>query len=300
MAIDIKKLQEKARQSGKDFTQTTDGSGGGYQPPPAGPCNLRFVGYFEIGEHERQFKSEARRVKQIQLVFELSGKNYPVKDGVPVRMIVTETDSRHIKANIVKLFNKMNYEGRATHFAELLGNAYRGRVHHREYEVGGQKRVYASLRNDDGYSITPPVVEVMDDATGDVVVKPIKVAEPLTELKLFLWDNPDMEQWASIYIDGEFPERRDDTGKIINPARSKNVIQNKIKTALNWVGSPMQRLLEEGELGEVGEPDETPDDAPPAKPKKPATKKAALLVKDEADEDNPLVDLVDLEDDPPL
>jgi len=112
MALDIKKLQEKARQTGKNFTKTTDGIGGGYQPPPAGPCNLRFVGYFEIGEHERNFKGQTKVQKQIQLVFELSGKNYPPsKDGVPVRMTITETDSHHVKANIVKLFNKMNYEG---------------------------------------------------------------------------------------------------------------------------------------------------------------------------------------------
>jgi len=151
MVIDIKKLQEKARQTGKDFTKTEEG-GGGYQPPPAGPCGLRFVGYFEVGEHERNFKDQTKRVKQIQLVFELSGKNYPAKDGVPVRMTITETDSRNVKANIVKLFNKMNYDQSATHFADLLGNAYRGRVHHREYVLNGQKRIHAGLRSDDGYS----------------------------------------------------------------------------------------------------------------------------------------------------
>jgi len=293
MALDIKKLQEKARQTGKDFTKTTDG-GGGYQPPPEGPCGLRFVGYFEIGEHERQFKGEAKRAKQIQLVFELSGKNYPAKDGVPIRMTITETDSHHVKANLVKLFNKMNYDGRATHFAELLGNAYRGRVYHREYEVGGQKRVHAGLRNDDGYAITPPVVEVLDEATGDVVVKPVKVAEPLTELKLFLWDNPDMEQWASIYLDGEYPEQRDDTGKIVRPARSKNVIQDKIKSALNWIGSPMHRLLEEGELGDPDGDDETPDASPPAKKKASVKKQAVVKKKDpEPVDDDPLADLDD-------
>jgi len=146
MALDIKKLQEKARQTGKDFTKTVEGGGSGYQPPPAGPCNLRFVGYFEIGEHERQFKGEVKRTKQIQLVFELSGKNYPAKDGVPIRMTITEADSQHVKANIIKLFNKMNYDKSANHFAELLGNAYRGRVHHKEFERDGQKVVYASLR----------------------------------------------------------------------------------------------------------------------------------------------------------
>jgi len=256
MAIDLKKLQEKARQTGKDFTKTTEG-GGGYEPPAAGPCNLRFVGYFEIGEQERKFQQQTKVVKQVQLVFELSGKNYPPKDGVPVRMTITETDSHNIKANIVKLFNKMNYEGGATHFAELLGNAYRGRVFHREYEVNGTKRIHAGLRGDDGYVITPPVVEVVDEETGDVTVKPIKVAPALTEPKIFLWDNPDMEQWASIYIDGEYPAQKDDSGKVIRPARSKNVIQERIMSALNWQGSPMQLLLADGALGDVAGEEET-------------------------------------------
>jgi len=295
MAIDIKKLQEKARQTGKDFTKTVEGSSN-YQPPPAGLCNLRFVGYFEIGEHKRSYKGQDKIVKQIQLVFELSGKNYPAKDGVPVRMTITETDSQHVKSNIVKLFNKMNYEKSATHFAELLGNAYRGRVYHREYERDGQKMVHASLRNDDGYSITPPVIEVIDEDSGEVVVKPIKVAEPLTELKLFLWDNPDAEQWASIYIDGEYPEHRDDSGKLIRPARSKNVLQERIKSALNWMGSPMQILLEEGSLGDpdddveiADDPEETPSAKKAAPKKKPAPAPQTI--------DDPLADL---DDDIPL
>jgi len=288
MAIDIKQLQAKALQTGKDFTKTTDGEGGGWQPPPAGPCGLRFVGYFEIGEHEKRWGEQTKRVKQVQLVFELSGKNYPAKDGVPARMTITETESRHIKSNLVKLFNKMNYEGRATHFVELLGNAYRGRVYHREVEAGGQKRVFAGLRNDDGYSIGPPVMEVMDEATGDVVVKPVKVAEALTELKCFLWDNPDMAQWASIYIEGQYEERRDDSGKVVRPARSKNVIQDKIKSALNWPGSPMQRLLEDGALGNL---DGQEEDPPPAPEKKASAKKAAPPPAPA--DDDPLADLDD-------
>ncbi|CDL65177.1 conserved hypothetical protein [Burkholderia phage Bp-AMP2] len=279
MALDIKKLAAKAKKTGRDFTKTTTGGGGEYTPPAAGPCNLRFVGYFEIGLQKKTFKGAEKKVKQVQLVFELSGKNHPPKvldDGtkLPIRMTITETDSSNVKANIIKLFNKMNYEGKATHFAELLGNAYRGRVYHTEKENDGNKIVYANLRNEDGYTITPPVVETVDD-DGNVETKPVKVAEPLTELKLFLWDNPDKEQWDSIYIDGEIEAVKDEkTGKIVKPARSKNVIQNKIRAALNWEGSPMQLLLEDGDLEtddtegnedpvDEHEEDTSDDDAPP-------------------------------------
>jgi len=292
MAIDIKKLQQKALQTGKDFTKTAEG-GGGWQPPPAGPCGLRFVGYFEVGEHERNFAGQSKIVKQVQLVFELSGKNYPPRDGVPVRMTITETDSRSPKANLIKLFNKMNYAGGATHFVQLLGNAYRGRVHHREYEANGTQRVYAGLRGEDGYSVGPPTAEIVGD-DGEITVKPVKVAEALTDLKVFLWDNPDMEQWASIHIDGTFPAYTDDAGREVRPARSKNVIQEKIMSALNWQGSPMQLLLQDGALELDGE--DAPAAPPPAK--KPAAKKAArqkgvLLTPPEDTDDDPLADLDD-------
>lgn len=301
MAVDIKKLAAKAKKTGRDFTKTKEGGGSGYEPPAAGPCNLRFVGYFEIGIQKKKFKGTEKKVKQVQLVFELSGKNYPAKeldDGtkLPVRMTITETDSDNVKANINKIFKKMNYDGKATHFAELLGNAYRGRVFHTEKEgEGGAKIIYANLRNDDGYVITPPVVETVDD-DGNVSTKPVKVAEPLTELKLFLWDNPDMEQWASIYIDGEYEAQKDEkTGKIVKPARSKNVLQNKIRAAVNWEGSPMQLLLEDGELDtddtegndeddpEVEEHDEEQeDDTPPPKSKGAAAAKKAAAGKKRA------------------
>jgi len=116
-----------------------------------------------------------------------------------------------------------------------------------------------------------------------------KVAEPLTELKCFLWENPDAEQWASLYIEGEYAERRDDTGRIVRPARSKNVIQDKIKAALNWPGSPMQRLLEDGALGNL----DADDDPPPAPKKKTPAKKAAPPPEAQATDDDPLADLDD-------
>lgn len=290
MAVDIKKLAAKAKKTGRDFTKTTEGGGGEYLPPAAGPCNLRFVGYYEIGIQKKLFKGTEKRVKQVQLVFELSGKNYPPKeldDGtkLPTRMTVTETDSDNVKATINKIFKKMNYDGKATHFAELLGNAYRGRVFHVEKDTDGGKVVYANLRNEDGYVITPPVVEQVDE-DGNVTTKPIKVAEPLSELKCFLWDDPDKEQWDSIYLPGEYEAVKDEkTGKIIKPARSKNVIQNKIRAALNWEGSPMQLLLEDGALetddtegnDEDVEPDVAPEDdaPPPSKGAKAATKAKA-------------------------
>jgi len=313
MAFDIKKLAAKAKKTGRDYTKTREG-GGNYQPPAAGACSMRFVGYYEIGLQKKKYKGQEEIVKQVQLVFELSGKNYPVKDmddgsKLPVRMTITERDSDNVKANINKIFKKMNYEGKATHFAELLGNAYRGRVFHNEKEGdGGAKIIYSGLRNDDGYFINPPVVEAVDDE-GNTTTRSVKVAEPVSELKCFLWDNPDLEQWARIYIDGEYEATKDEkTGKIVRPARSKNVIQNKIRGAVNWEGAPMQLLLADGELEtddtegnedalEDEELDE--DDTPPPKAKKAAVKaketKAKAAPKKQA-EPEPWEDAEDADD----
>ena len=35
----------------------------------------------------------------------------------------------------------------------------------------------------------------------------MKVDEPITSLKAFMWSNPDMDQWNSIFIDGERPAK---------------------------------------------------------------------------------------------
>lgn len=302
MAMDIKKLAATAKKQGRDFTKTTTGGGGKFVPPAEGPCNLRFVGYFELGMQVKKVKGVEEVKPKVQLVFELSGKAYPPREnGDPIRMTITENLSDNVKANLIKLFNKMNYLGEATTFVELLGNAYRGRVYHTVKGEGDDAVTYANLRNEDGYSITPPVVEMVDDE-GNVTTKPVKVAEALTELKAFLWDLPSKEMWDSIYIDGEYEARIDEkTKKVTRAAKSKNVLQELIMSARNWIGSPMQVLLDDGEP-DLGDEEETDPEAvvaaaKAAKPKatkaaaKPAAKKEAAPVVEEEDDDNPLASI---------
>ena len=52
-----------------------------------------------------------------------------------------------------------------------------------------------------------------------------------------------MAQWASLFIEGAYPERKDDKGVVTAPAKSKNVFQDTIKRAVNFQGSPMHTLL---------------------------------------------------------
>src|SRR5690606_20267926 len=121
--------------------------------------------------------------------------------------------------------------GEAKHCSQLLGKHWLVTVFHTHKGEGAEKRTFANLRNEDGYSFRPPVRIVGDELAGDAQEVPIAAPERLSELRLFLWDFPSKEMWDSIYIDGEYPERKDEkTGKVIAPAKSKNVLQAKIKS----------------------------------------------------------------------
>lgn len=242
--VDISKFQQMAATMGPNMTEATEG--GDYAPPAEGACRLRFIAYVEVGKHTSDFKGETKQADKVQLVFELSGPKHAPQDidgeKVPYRLTIYENAGKNYgplneKANLYKLFKAMNYDGSATHFAQLLGKEYLGTVVHTKK---GEK-VYASLRNDNGYTIRPPVFE--DPETGET--RRIKVDDPLSPLRIFLWNMADLEQWSSIFISAE-----------------RNPFQKMIRQADNFVGSPIQIALLEGGL-----------DAEPAT--KAATEKAA-------------------------
>lgn len=216
--------------------------------PPEGSANLRFVGYVETGKHKATFEGKEKLEDEVRLVFELSGKNYPPREvegeKVPHRITLKMNRSLNQKAGFFKLFNRMNYEGKATHMAQLLGNAYRGRVFHGTIVATGDK--FLKLRDDTGYTIAPPRAEVMDPETGDVSTVPITVAPALSQLRLFVWGAAPAalkQMWPSIHIAGSYGEGANQ--------RSANVFQDRIKAAVNYQGSPIQQLLECG--GEVAD-----------------------------------------------
>lgn len=280
--------------NGADQTQAKTGGGDGPILPNEGPCNLRLVAYIELGKHEKAFQGKPKRVDLVALTVELSGKNHPPIDTdngpMPHRITFTETLSQNEKARFFKLFGLLNYAGTAKHCSELLGNAYRGRVIHREYTGrDGKVRKVAELYDKKlgMYTISPPRVEIVDEdgqPTGEY--RTITVAPALSDIRCFIWDSPVQlkEMWDSLFIEGEYPERKDEkTGEVIAPAKSKNQFQLKIASALNYKGSAIQMLLanggEELDLPADGVVDEESpaDDEPeaPAAPAKPAAKPAA-------------------------
>ncbi|WGS40291.1 hypothetical protein LFL97_11070 [Burkholderia sp. JSH-S8] len=237
MGEDIPKRVRQAVQDGR-LPNMREPRHLGYVPPAGGLARARLVGYFELGTHEEEFEGKKRDREKVDLVFELSGPNHEptVRDGlaIPVRITVQETLSMEGRSYFTALFNAMNYAGRATHMAELLGAAFIVEVFHRKSRDG--RRVYATLRGADGYRIAAPATP--DEKSG--VYAPVQVDPAITAFRVFAWDIADIDDWHSIYISGKYPELRDErTGELIRAARSKNVIQEKIMSAKNWKEHPL-------------------------------------------------------------
>lgn len=249
-----KAMQEriaKAKAVGANMNEATAG-GGDYTPPVEGPTRLRFVGYYELGTHvEQSGKFVGKKNKKVKLVFELSGKNHePTEvDGKkhPILMTLEMNNSRNEKATLFKLFAVMNaaHGGEATTMPELLGTEYLGSIKHTHRGEGANRKTYANLEN-------VRKAERMDE---DDNLVPIKVDEPLTEIKMFVWDIATLEDWDSIKIEGEYPERKDKDGNVTRAAKSKNVFQDTIRAAVDFDSLPIYQLLKDGGVTAADERD---------------------------------------------
>lgn len=253
--VDFTKLAQKAKESGLDQTKVQQG-GGDYTPPQEGPCRLRFISYVELGQHMGEWQGKAKKNNKVVLQFEVSGPKHPptvLDDGTKVPIVVTikENLSQSDKARFFKLFTIMNHAGSAEHMVGLLGSPYKGRIVHRKYKnKSGEEKVAVELydKTTGAWTIEPPRYEVVNPdehenpgPTGEY--KALPVAPALTPMRAFVWQLADMEQWTSIFIDGEYPERKNDKGEVTAPAKSKNEWQNTIKSAVNFKGSPIHALL---------------------------------------------------------
>ena len=245
-------IQEAAEQTNMNEAQT---GGGDYVPPAAGLVRLRFVGYIELGKHDKEYQGKTSQKEFVQLMFEGSGPKHPPReDGTPVMFSLRMVKSQSDKAGFFKLFRRMNPSGSAKHMAELLGNAYIGTVVHNEVEKDGKKTVYANLKDTDGvWTIREPFIDNVDPESGEATRMQINVAEPTTPIRCFLWQYATKEMWDSLFIDGQWDAQTDANGKVTREAKSKNIYQNAIRSAHDWQGSPMQEMLLAG--GEADIPD---------------------------------------------
>lgn len=241
----LRELAAKAASTSPDMNQAQTG-GGDYEPPAAGPTRLRFISYVEIGKQAGTYMGKPKTQDSVLLTFELSGPKHPAVDGNPHRITVELNKSLNEKAHFYKLFRALNHAGKAKHIAELVGEAYKGTVVHRTYKGrDGKERISAELfdKAKGIYTIGAPIYEVADENGPTGEFKQMAVDPAISPLRLFLWDYADKEQWDSLFIEGEYPERKDDKGVVTAPAKSKNVLQNKVRLATNFKGSPIYACL---------------------------------------------------------
>lgn len=229
----IKALGEEVAEKGKDLNIQT--SGGDFDPPEPGPTRVRLVSYIELGTHTKVSALYGTKTKPMaRFVFELSGPKHQPRevDGkkYPHLIAFEEPIGTGAKNNYSKLFKMLVQDyPTAKNFVQLLGKAWRAEVFHRKYKVGDQERVAAELRTkESGYSFKS--VKFQDPETNEL--RSIKVDPPLSELQAFLWDYAELEDWDPLYIAGQY----DDGG-------SKNKVQDKIKSADNFIGSPIYNAL---------------------------------------------------------
>ena len=255
MTIDVNALGNEAIADGVDMTKAQ--TGGDFTPPAEGPCMVRLVGYVELGKQAGSYQGKPTLKDQVQLTFELSGKNHAPREHegkvYPHKIVLTETLSLNEKARFFKLFQRLNYDQSAKHMVQLVGKHFKARVIHRKSKgTDGKERIWPELYDKAAgtYTIEPPRVEIVDqDETSDTYMQPtgeykaIPCREQMSEQRVFLWNRPSLEQWASLFIEGEYEEKKNADGTVKSPAKSKNVIQNKIKNAANFKGSPIEQLL---------------------------------------------------------
>lgn len=276
---------KKSVKEAKVHDQTEEGPAFVYEPTPEGRHRARFIGYVELGMRDGgEWKGKKKPdVLKAYLYYELYGKKVEKiieVDGVEKTINPIHREMIDVKvgekANMTKLFKKM-VAGRdgITHIAQMLEEPFLLSISHNEVEKDGKKRIYENIKTkDDGYTLSAPIIETMDDE-GETTVKKIKVPDQIAPTRLLLWEDPTVEQWDSIFVDGEYEREVD--GKTITV--SKNFVQNDILSeAKDFEGSPLEALLagkEMPDLGVVDDEDEDLDDTPDA-PEDYLTRRAPL------------------------
>lgn len=245
-------IEQLANLAAETEDQTVDTGGGDYEykVPPAGVTVAVFKEYIETGKHpQKPYQGKAKPdAEMVELLFELThpvknkneyeieGEKMVAYDTIRVRMAKKTGE----KAAFKKLFNAMTY-GRADkkHMAQMLGEGFLVTVIHAESGEGDNKRTYANLRNKEGtWFVNAPRTQA-DPLDPESQPKAIKVPEGLRPVRIFLWDNPTKETWDSLFIDGTRTVKDGNKETQI----SKNWLQEKIMSAKNFQGSPLDAML---------------------------------------------------------
>lgn len=240
---------------------------------PTGTAYVRPCMYIEYGSHVQTFNGQPKPAAPIfKLGFRIVGGGGLNIEGKPEKYVLEEGKFPLIttfdttlgffeKSKSIQYFNALNRVGnKATHFVQKIAEQCIYAL-----PIGVKKNKQGKDVQDIDFTNLQVALnqETFEQRTGDPALSD-------EHIQVFLWDTPTIEMWDSIFIEGEFPAQKDDSGKITKPARSRNLHQEKCLSALNFEGSPLQVLLQEkGKSYTIPELPTTPD-VPEEAPSEPA------------------------------
>lgn len=255
--------------------------------PEAGETPARFVGYVELGTHPRKaYRGESKDpAPAVRLSFELLSAKKHVKeimvDGVKKtiapRIHVEWNKVIHDKSKFYKLLTKMQTavpaKATKTHLAAFLNSPVKLNVIHKTVGEGAAAKTYANIDFD---SISEALGMTQDGETVKLTVRPA-----VAPIQLFLWDKPTKASWDSLFIDGERVVK-DEAGN--EKTVSRNWIQAKLVSALDFQGSKLEAMLEAGDMPDItAVSDERSVEAPDEDPTDTKTASAATKAKPKTD-----------------
>lgn len=184
----------------------------------------RIVGYTDLGKQPQEYKGVKKDpIEEFRLVIAFTSKNYTNSDGTPYMYYsfpikLTNNDQSRCQQYFRALNNPKNED--IKHFAQFLGRGYAFKVIH---QTSAKGKVYhyvdlsRTLTEDpvSGQSYDDLIPQLDDDF-----------------YSCFLWNNPDLEEWNKLFIEGENED-----------GSSRNFIQNRILNSLNFNGSKLEQLI---------------------------------------------------------
>lgn len=200
-----------------DLTETGT-SGGGLLP--AGQAYARMYKYIEYGQQPQEYGGKAKAPAD---EFKIGFKLYGGPDGCYNDRTIDSFElavSNNAKAGAKKAFDKLNWKGDLKHPAQAMGRAFLVNITVKKNETTGKESnrldlngIYPAINPVDGKEVSLPPLDPADR-------------------QFFFFQNPTAETWAALYVEGKW----DDGG-------SKNKVQEKILTALNFPGSKLEQMI---------------------------------------------------------
>lgn len=269
--LNINDITEHLTDGGELEDQTVS-TGGNFERRllPIGKHPVRLVSYIELGMHKQPDYDKQKKpdAEMVALTFEFLGKRTTDLDDAgkmtyAMRKTVTLKKSFNDKAAFRKLFEKMRAgDSSIKNMAQMVGvgtwmmgvewtqnnKVLRNATEVAEAEAAFKAdsknkslKIWDNIRNGEGYMISPAVIQIQDQETGEITgTRPVKVIPNFGPLALFTWNNPKPMFWDSIHIEGHWENEVEG----VKVKKSKNRWQDLCINATDYEGSALQGMLD--------------------------------------------------------